>query len=105
MNRPPRADFGLRIVKLPNLPDRVVLVIDNNTGGPSVTNDAEAVVAHIRLAMGPDQAHTRIFYRDSIRGWDEMLWARDIVTFAPGPEGIDFEQAWRDSEPYPQPGE
>jgi hypothetical protein len=105
MNRPLRADFGFRVVRLHGLPDEVVLIVDNNTGGPSVTNDAEAVAAHIRLVLGPDRADTRIFYRDSIRGWDELLWDGDIVTFNPGPEGVDFEKAWRYSEPYSQPQE
>ena len=105
MTRQPRADFGFRVVRLPGITDPVALVVDNDTGGPSVTNDAEAVVAHVRIIMGPDQAGARIFYRDSIHHWDELLGTEDRVTFAPGPEGIDFEKAWRYAEPYAQPQE
>lgn len=40
---------------------------------PTVTNDAEAVFAVLREAIGPRMAHTPVIYRDSDQVWDAML--------------------------------
>lgn len=104
MNRPPRADFGFRVIRmhLTHLSETAVLVIDNNTGGPSVAHDLEAVVASIRLALGPDQADARIFYKRGEHHWDELVDVGEgIIGHVPAPKGGDFDKAWRYSEPYP----
>jgi hypothetical protein len=52
---------------------RVIMVIDLNNGGTSVTNDAEAVVAHVAAKYGLDGR--RILYRDTAGLWDELAHA------------------------------
>lgn len=91
----PRADYAFRVVLLPELPLPCILLIDRNLGRVSVTNDAEAVCAHLRATVPGDQQGRRIFYRDSEGAWDELIDTPDSVTFRPGPPGVDFEKAWR----------
>lgn len=53
-----------------------VWIVDLKTG-ISVTNDAEAVVAHLARHYG---ASRRIFYRDTIDRWDELEHDYGIFT-------------------------
>lgn len=49
----------------------VLLILDKGTGGRSVTNDAEAVIADF-AARGIDVDKRRVIYRDSTGRWDGM---------------------------------
>lgn len=49
----------------------VLLIFDQNLGGPSVTNDIEQVLARI-AACGVDLDKRRIIYRDSEGRWDRV---------------------------------
>lgn len=77
----PRSDYLVLEVK-----ENAVLLQDSDRGGPSVTNDAEAVVRHINR-MYPNR---RIFYYDSEGILDELVHANGVFDrFAPG-------YAWKD---------
>lgn len=57
-----------------------VFIVDDNNGGMSVTNDAEAVVVDV-LAKYPDH---QIIYRDTEGQWDELLhWKGQFAGFKP----------------------
>lgn len=47
---------------------RVVWIVDEDKGGRSVTNDADAVVAELAV----NYPGYRIIYRDSMGNWDEL---------------------------------
>jgi hypothetical protein len=49
--------------------EKIVYFIDGNTGGMSVTNDAEAVVKFLNDVF-PDY---RLIYRDTENRWDELV--------------------------------
>lgn len=49
--------------------------ISNQTGGMSVTNDAEAVVTHFRTLYGN---RVRIVYKDTENEWWEIKWTIDL---------------------------
>jgi len=71
------ADFDYRLEG-----DDILLIIDRNQGGRSVTNDAENVIATLADRGVPVDRH--IIYRDSIGRWDEMIVARGrFEGFAP----------------------
>jgi hypothetical protein len=64
---------------------RTVRITDLD-GSVSVTNDAEAVVRFVN-ARYPGH---RIFYRDTMGNWDELVHANGIFTgFAPGTDSED----------------
>ena len=64
-----------------------LVIRDDDAGGRSVTNDAEAVVSFL-LKEGLIEPGRRLFYIDSEGQLDEMLFdKRGFVGFAPGPEG------------------
>ena len=48
--------------------------VNNDGGGPSVTNDAERVVAEV-TAEHPSK---RIVYRDTMGHWDELMHCHGI---------------------------
>ena len=56
--------------------DYKVFLVDNNTGGRSVTNDAEAVVAEVNRRY----PNRRIIYWDSERNWDELAHDNGVFT-------------------------
>jgi hypothetical protein len=60
----PRASFTWRLDA-----GDLLLIIDENRDGPSVTNNIEAVLAHI-AALGIDLDKKWIVYRDSEGRWD-----------------------------------
>lgn len=64
-------------------PEKVVIRdIGHDRGRPSVTNDAEAVVAE----LGPKLGSRRLFYFDSQGDLDELLHVGGVFAgFAPGP--------------------
>lgn len=49
----------------------VVVLVEQPDGGPSVTNDAEGVIAEL-VADGLDLAGRRVIYRDQTGLWDEL---------------------------------
>ncbi len=58
-----------------------VFLVDLNTGGLSLTNDAESVVRLIFNRYG----QKRIIYRDSEGRWDEMLHDKGVfIDYKPG---------------------
>ncbi len=59
-----RADYSIVQVT-----DSVVFISDDDAGGMSVTNDAEAVVGEVAR----NYLNRRIVYRDSTGQWDELL--------------------------------
>lgn len=61
---PPRARYTMLHALYPD----VVLLMDDDDGGMTVTNDAEAVVRAV-LREYPGK---RIIYRDTERRWDEL---------------------------------
>jgi hypothetical protein len=97
MNKP-RADFTWRIVRPPGLDDACILVVDKDQGRMSVTNDAEAVCAHVRANATEQHRAARIFYRDSEGRWDELLDDRPEVRFRVAPLDVDFRKAWAYAE-------
>ncbi len=74
-----RADF-----EVIQITQDIVFIADLDTGGISVTNDAESVVQRV-LAQFPAR---RIVYRDSMGGWDELAHdGRAFVCFRPYRKG------------------
>lgn len=64
----PRALFEAQVV------DGVICIVDRDEEGyPSVTNDVEAVVAHLAVC-GVLLPGRRVIYRDSTGTWDEIVW-------------------------------
>ena len=63
MPREPRAEFDILTVS-----GGVVVIVDRDAGGPTVTNDAEAVVAAIVAEFGP----LRIACLDTAGAWAEL---------------------------------
>lgn len=61
-----RADFSWQIVR------GVVCVIDHDTGGASVTNDAENVIRDL-VEAGVNLAAMPVIYRDSMGVWDQLV--------------------------------
>ena len=55
-----------------DVPDKVLLISDNNDGAMSITNDAEAVVAYLtkQQLIKPGK---RLVYRDTDGRWDELV--------------------------------
>lgn len=69
---------------------------------PTVTNDAEGVVARL-IKAGDLQRGQRLFYYDSEGRFDEIIF-RDgrFVTFRPGPsENSGGRNPWRGAGPRP----
>ena len=60
------SDYALELV------DNVVLVIDLDLGGGSVTNDAEQVIQELATSGGNLDALV-ILYRDSEGRWDQIV--------------------------------
>lgn len=61
-----------------------IYVVDMD-GPMSVTNDAEGVVAYLHGRMAREHQSKRIFYKDSMGMWDELLHDGDqFEGFAPG---------------------
>ncbi len=74
-----RSDFQV----VSTTPD-CVTIRDLDLGRMSVTNDAEAVVAHLRKC-GILRDGKRLLYYDSQGDLDEIVWRTDgSVSFAPG---------------------
>lgn len=71
-----RADFQWRLAEIDD--QRAVLIVDNDMGNMSVTNDAEAVLEEIngKLIREIDEG-TLVFYRDSQGQWDRMITTND----------------------------
>jgi hypothetical protein len=61
----PRSDW--RVIESDPI-EKLVWIVDEDAGGRSVTNDAEAVVAKLEA----DFPGYRFFYRDSMGRWDEL---------------------------------
>lgn len=60
-----------------------IWIIDLDTGGKSVTNDAEQVTAELKAAF----PYCRLYYRDSDRQWGELLYNdAGFSGFGPGRE-------------------
>ena len=55
--------------------EKIVYIIDGNTGDMSVTNDAEAVTKFLNQIYN----NYRIIYRDTMGNWDELV--HDFGTF------------------------
>ena len=55
--------------------DGIIFLRDLNFGRMSVTNDAEAVVEHIKFQYGRD---ARVVYQDSDGSWSEIVWDTKI---------------------------
>jgi hypothetical protein len=71
-----RADY--RVVKTLA---QTVFLVDENRGGTSVTNDAEAVVAEVLEQYDPT---CRIVYRDTMGNWDELAHdGESFIDFLP----------------------
>lgn len=66
--------FGNRADYSYTIEDGVVCIVDHNhnSGGKSVTNDAEAVVADLAAAGVNLDAHP-VIYRDSMGVWDQLV--------------------------------
>lgn len=78
-----RTDMKASVTITKVTPDKVFL-IDNDIGR-SVTNDAEAVVAHIYNQF----PNRRIIYRDTMGQWDELAHNHGIFTnFLPYREDV-----------------
>lgn len=81
-----RADF--EFVPRGKWPDSIqsgLVIRDRDTGGPSITNDAEAVVRFL-IARGKLTPRMRLFYYDTDGQLDELLHDGTKFTgFAPGP--------------------
>lgn len=64
--------------------DGIIFLRDLNLGRTSVTNDAEAVVEHIKFQYGRD---ARIVYQDSEGEWSEIAegttWLGRGIVFRP----------------------
>lgn len=74
-NRLPRASFATRRV-----PGAVLLT--DHDGSVSITNDAEAVVAHVLPQL--DTLADRILYKDTDGNWDELRHnGQEFTGFAP----------------------
>ncbi|MDH1472769.1 hypothetical protein [Shewanella sp. GD03713] len=53
-----------------HLSDTLILLTDNDAGGRSVTNDADAVIEWLELNIGIGRR--RVYYRDSMERFDEL---------------------------------
>ncbi|WP_075881887.1 hypothetical protein [Vreelandella massiliensis] len=62
-----KADFSVVCVT-----DMLVLIVDNDRGGPSVTNDAANVIERVDAVVG-GLARRRVYYRDSDWRFDELV--------------------------------
>jgi hypothetical protein len=70
MNKQSRADFRYRVVQ-DNEDIKLLLIVDENLGGRSVTNDIENVLADIcELEDSDPLDYYPIAYRDSEGRWD-----------------------------------
>jgi hypothetical protein len=63
--------------------DSFVFIEDMDTGGMSVTNDAEAVYEAVQL-LYPNK---RLVYKDSMGTWDEIYMVNDCAYFK-GYQGV-----------------
>jgi hypothetical protein len=77
------ADFSWMVAGEKEAP--FVLLVDLDSGGKSVTNDAENVVAALSTELDLDDVP--VYYRDSAGSWDELKhegWK--FTGFAPLPD-------------------
>lgn len=79
MKQKSRSDWALHGI---NAHQRVVFIVDRNTGRKSITNDAENVVYDVNVAF----PGWRIIYRDTQDRWDELVHTDGVfVSFKPLP--------------------
>lgn len=79
MNKKSRANF---IYKIGDLDEKkYLLIVDQDSGGMSVTNDIENVVADISQHEGVDPLELTIIYKDSMGNWNG--WDHESQDFYP----------------------
>ena len=64
---------------------RIIFIVDSNSGGTTITNDAEEVLGYYHITLGADW---RVVYRDTEGEWFEIVpgvttWMGTGIGFEP----------------------
>lgn len=65
--------WKLKLLKYADEEVEVILIMDMDLGGMSVTNDIESVIQALRADLPRPPAEFPIIYRDSMQNWDEVI--------------------------------